>query len=81
MENNTTVNKTYSLFSGGLGTLIFLVFLTLKILVLSGTLPEANYEWLTWFWVFFPLWIGWAVVIGVVVLFLLVGLILAAVAG
>jgi len=39
----------------GIGTIVFIVLLILK---LTGAAPG-----LTWFWVFFPLWIGAAVVI------------------
>lgn len=39
----------------GIGTIVFIVLLTLK---LTGAVPG-----LTWFWVFFPLWIVPAVVL------------------
>jgi hypothetical protein len=39
----------------GIGTIIFIVLLILK---LTGAVPG-----LTWFWVFFPLWIGPAVIV------------------
>lgn len=42
-------------FSIGIGTIVFIVLLVLK---LTGAAPG-----LTWFWVFFPLWIVPAVVL------------------
>ena len=55
---------------------MFLIFLTLKILVNADVL-HGNFEWLTWFWVFFPLWIGWAVSIAAVLLILIVAFVVA----
>lgn len=52
----------------GLGGLIFGIFLTLKILVITGVLPAAKFVWLTWFWVFFPLWIGLAVTLAIIII-------------
>jgi len=51
--------------AGGLGTIIFVIFLILK---LTDNAPE----WLTWFWVFFPLWIGFAIGFGIFILFLVI---------
>jgi len=47
----TTNNNTYQSGGIGLGTLIFLIFLFLK---LSGKKPVANWSW---WWVASPLWI------------------------
>ena len=44
----------------GIGTIVFIVLLILK---LTGAAPG-----LTWFWVFFPLWIGPAVVLVILIL-------------
>jgi hypothetical protein len=57
----------------GTGTLVFVIFLILKVLSDNGSI--AKIEWLSWFWVFFPLWIGIAVVIGFFVLFMVIGVI------
>jgi hypothetical protein len=65
-ENKSIIK--FSLYGSSLGTLLFLVFLTLKILVNAGAL-HGDFAWLTWFWVFFPLWIGVAVTVGLIVLF------------
>lgn len=54
---SVTAKATATASSGvGLGGLVFVVLLVLK---LTGLAPA-----LTWFWVFFPLWIGPSVVIG-----------------
>ena len=42
---------------GTLGLITFIVFLVLKLCNLSN----PDFEWLTWFWVWFPLWIPWAI--------------------
>lgn len=47
-----------------LGAIVFLVLLVLK---LTGTAA------ISWFWVFFPLWIGPAIILGI---FLLIGLVI-----
>lgn len=52
----------------GLGGLTFLVLLILK---LTGS---AN---VTWFWVFFPLWIGPVIVLGIFAVFMLLALIVS----
>jgi hypothetical protein len=62
----------------GLGALIFVVFLVLKILTFAG-LPLEGAEglaWLTWFWVFFPLWIGPAVTLVITGIVLVIAAIL-----
>ncbi len=51
----------------GIGTIIFIVLLILK---LTGTAPG-----LTWFWVFFPLWIVPAVAICLIGIIVLISLI------
>ena len=58
-------NTTSSAASGGigLGGAVFLVLLTLKLTKLAA---------ISWFWVFFPLWIGLAVVLGIAAGFMLV---------
>lgn len=48
-EGNLTFNLTLDV----MGFITFLVFLILKV---TGAWPEIS-----WFWVFFPLWIGIAV--------------------
>ena len=63
MDNN--VKKSGS--SIGIGTIVFIVLLILK---LTGVAPG-----LTWFWVFFPLWIGAAVVICLVAIAMLITII------
>jgi hypothetical protein len=62
----------------GLGGFIFLIFLTLKILVISNVLPAANFAWLTWFWVFFPLWISFAIGFTILIIFFIIALLIAA---
>ena len=47
-----------------LGTILFIVFLILK---LTGKI-----DW-SWFWVIFPLWAGWVVLILLFVLIVIVG--------
>jgi hypothetical protein len=64
MENQQVVYR-----GCGLGTMVFIVFLVLKLL-LSGGVITGDFAWLTWFWVFFPLWIGpaiYIVVIGIII--------------
>lgn len=39
------------------GLLSFATFLIMK---LTSIAAGADLEWLTWFWVFSPLWIAWA---------------------
>ena len=46
MENNV---KRIRLSLNWIGTILFLIFLTVKLF-------NPTYEWLTLFWVFFPLW-------------------------
>lgn len=48
---------------GSLSGMTFLVLLVLKL---------CNLAEVTWFWVFFPLWIGW-VVVGAVCMFIFLG--------
>ena len=40
-----------------IGLITFIVFLVLKLVNSSN----PDFEWLTWFWVFFPLWLPWAI--------------------
>lgn len=53
MYEETSKNVTLSLPLTGMGFITFIVFLILKV---TGTWPD-----ITWFWVFFPLWIGFAI--------------------
>jgi hypothetical protein len=53
------------------GGFTFAIFIVLLILKLSGTVVIG------WFWVFFPLWIGWALVAGLFLLFFVIGLLSA----
>ena len=59
MQENNTVVKTTT--SGGLscGFILFVVFLVLK---LCGVI-----DW-SWFWIFFPLWIGPACMIPIIII-------------
>lgn len=70
MNENTTKAGSRSVI--GLGTLIFLVFLVLKILGMNGVEGLTWFAELSWFWVFFPLWIGLASIIGVCLILLLI---------
>ena len=60
-----------------IGIITFIVFLTLK-LSNSG---NPSYEWLTWFWVFFPLWIPIATSLGILLLIIILGLLVGMIAG
>lgn len=44
-----------------IGFIVWLVFLIMK----CANLNNPNYEWLTWFWVWFPLWIPWAIYLAI----------------
>lgn len=63
MSSSRSVNINLSPF-GLLATLVFIVFLTLK---LGGWGVVAGWSWV---WVCSPLWIGLALVLGIFVLFL-----------
>ncbi len=63
MSSSRSVNINLGPF-GLLATLVFIVFLTLK---LAGIGVVASWSWL---WVCSPLWIGLALVLGIFVLFL-----------
>lgn len=71
MENNGYTKTARSGVS--LSTFIFLIFLVLKILGDTGTINAV--PWLSWFWVFFPLWILPAVALGIAIIVLIVGVI------
>ena len=60
-----------------IGIITFIVFLTLK-LSSSG---NPSYEWLTWFWVFFPLWIPITTSLGILLLIIILGLLVGMIAG
>jgi hypothetical protein len=60
-SNSSTVVRSSAI---GLGTIVFAIFLTIKLLVKGGVIT-GDFEWLTWFWVFFPLWIGPAISIAI----------------
>ena len=55
----------------GLGTIGAIVFIVLLILKLTGAAPG-----LTWFWVFFPLWIVPAVVLAFLGILILIAIFL-----
>ena len=57
-ENTTTVSGGI-----GLGTILFIIFLVLKL--------TGHITW-SWFWVIFPLWIGPAVIIGILIIVLII---------
>ncbi len=59
------------------GLITFIVFLTLKL----SNIGNPSYEWLTWFWVFFPLWIPIATSLGIVLLIIILGLLVGMIAG
>ena len=52
-------NKNITVRGSGLGTILFVVFLILKLL--------GKIDW-SWWWVTSPLWISWALIIGVALL-------------
>lgn len=55
-----TENNKYSTRGGfGLSTLLFLIFLVLKL---------TNYITWSWLWITSPLWIPWAIVLGVFII-------------
>jgi len=64
----------------GLGGVVFVVFLVLKLLDNAGAL-NGDFSWLTWFWVFFPLWIGAAVGLGLLIFIGIIMVALAAIFG
>ncbi len=55
----------------GLGTVVFLILLVGKVFFHAD---------ITWFWVFFPLWIGIAIVFGFVVVVSILAMLLALIA-
>lgn len=57
------VSVSCSLPLGTIGFITWLVFLIIKL--------TSNPEWLTWFWVWFPFWLPWAI-FGVELIFILV---------
>lgn len=57
----------------GLGTMGFITWLVFLILKVTGTWA------ISWFWVFFPLWIPWAIAGAIFVLVLIVAVIIACV--
>jgi multisubunit Na+/H+ antiporter MnhF subunit len=59
-------NRTVTINTGGISLIIFLVLLILK---LSETVA------ISWFWVFFPLWIGYAIMLGIFLIVVLLGVI------
>jgi hypothetical protein len=66
----------------GLGTLLSLIFLVLKILGDNGVINPVSFlvsqpGWGGWDVVFFPLWIGAAVAVGLFLLFLIIAFIAA----
>ena len=57
----------------GLGTMGFITWLVFLILKVTGVWA------ISWFWVFFPLWIPWAIAGGIFVLVLIIAIIVACV--
>lgn len=52
----------------GLGTLLFLVFLVLKL---------TNVITWSWWWITAPLWISWLLVLGVIIIAIIIAIIVA----
>ncbi len=71
-ENNTTVVKNGGSFGLSLGTMGFITFIVFLILKLTGTWQEIS-----WFWVWFPLWIPWAATLGLILLIIPIAVIIA----
>lgn len=70
--NNTTIVKSGGGFGLSLTTMGFITFLVFLILKVTGTWTS-----ITWFWVFFPLWIPIAVGFACIILACIIGLIIA----
>lgn len=70
-EQNVAV-KSGGSFGLSLGTMGFITFIVFLILKLTGTWPEIS-----WFWVWFPLWIPWAIAVGLFLLILPIVIIIA----
>lgn len=54
-ENKQYVSTGLSLTS--IGFIVWLVFLILKL----SNQSNPDFAWLTWFWVWFPFWLPWAI--------------------
>ena len=57
MEQDNTKYVSSGLSLNTIGFIVWLVFLILK-LCNQG---NPSFEWLTWFWVWFPFWLPWAI--------------------
>ena len=65
-DNNMSKEKTTTVISSSLTTILFVVFLTLKL--------TGNIDW-SWWWVTSPLWLPLAILIGFVALVITIGII------
>lgn len=72
-ENSSSKSLELTLPLTTIGFVTWIVFLILKLC--NQTNPD--FEWLTWFWVWFPLWIPWALFVGIMGLILIAGVIYA----
>ena len=61
----------YSINIGSIGVITWIVFLVLKLV----NLDNPKFDWLTWFWVWFPLWIVPAVFIAICLILFIISLI------
>lgn len=66
-NNNMSKEQTTKVISSSLTTVLFVVFLVLKL--------TGNIDW-SWWWVTSPLWLPLAILIGFVALIITVGIIL-----
>ena len=67
MTKNPTTTSNVSFVNSGILTVMFIVFLTLKL--------TGNIDW-SWWWVTSPLWLPLVLVFGLVILLLIFGIIL-----
>lgn len=68
-KHSGTIGSSVSVSFTGMGFITWLVFLILKV---TNAWPA-----LTWFWVWFPLWIPWAAGIGLFIIIVIIGIIAA----
>lgn len=59
-----------------LGTVGFITWLVFLILKLSNQ-NNPDFDWLTWFWVWFPFWLPWAILAAEFIAALSIGAILS----
>lgn len=72
-ENSTTKSGVATLPLTTIGFITWIVFLVMKLCNQNN--PDFN--WLTWFWVWFPLWAPWALLAAIVIIIFVVSLIYA----